>query len=290
MKFLALGDIENADYLKDLSALSLGDYAFLVLTGDMSGSPEGWKIGRARALDDENFIPAEKEPKEYYRELLRPSVEKLRKVESNLQEIRDQIKIFAVYGNTDFKSVVEKVQPTSFEVLHNRITEAGGLFLLGYNGHPMYPWEVENPHKKDIFGYTYGETAREINSFREDEIYRDLKSLSKDYPADKTIVVTHTPPYKILDEVKPELVDWAIKSYGEKAKNGNVGSTGLKNFIKDSKPLLSIFGHIHESKGIDKFENTTVINTGGFGENKEVVEVSVEPGRVKAKFMELGEK
>lgn len=285
MKFLAIGDIMAADHINALLDFDLESYSFLILTGDMSGSPEGWKIGRARALNDKNFIPEDENPKEYYNKLLSPSINKLKSVDENLSKIQKYIKVFAVYGNTDFKSVVERVKPKNFTVVHNKIIEVNGMFLVGYNGHPMYLWEIENPFKRDIFGYTYAETSKELNSFKEDEIYNDLKALTQNIPNNRVIVVTHTPPYEILDKVRTDLVEWAIKSYGKKSKKGNVGSSGLKSFIIEYKPILSVFGHIHEAKGIKKIDGCTCINTGKFDE--EYIHIEIKNGNVKAEFRRI---
>jgi hypothetical protein len=65
MKFIVVGDIERAEQIKKLSALDLRQYSFVLLTGDMSGTPEGWKIGRARGLGDKSFIPKGESPKKY---------------------------------------------------------------------------------------------------------------------------------------------------------------------------------------------------------------------------------
>lgn len=285
MKFLIIGDIEKAGYLNSLSSLKLSDYTFIILTGDMSGSPEGWKIGKARGMEDRSFIPPGKNPKEYYQELLEPSVEKLKEVDENLGKLG--IKVFAVYGNTDFKSIVARAKPKNFEIIHNKIVEVNGFYLVGYNGHPMYPWEMKEPLKKDIFGYTHEETSKELNSFREEDVYKDLKTLTENHPSNRVITVTHTPPYKILDKVKLELVKWAVKSYGETAEDGNVGSTGLRKFILEYKPLMSIFGHIHEAKGTDKIDDTHCINAGNFDKEKELVEITLLDSKLNIEFKKL---
>jgi Icc-related predicted phosphoesterase len=284
MKFLAVGDVVDPESLLKLLDIDLESYLFLLLTGDMSGSPEGWKIGRARTLGDKSFIPLGRDPKGFYEELLRPSVRKLREVDLCLKKLQKRVKIFAVYGNADFRSVVDEVRPSSYVVLHKRLENVGGMELVGYNGHPMYYWEIERPYEEDIFGYTSAETAEEINSFREEDIYRDLKNLSSGKSSDRLIVLTHTPPYEILDKVKPEFVQWAVASYGSSAKAGNVGSTGLRKFILECKPLLSIFGHIHESKGIENVKGTTCINVGAFGEDGEFLDVEIGDGEPRCSF------
>jgi Icc-related predicted phosphoesterase len=285
MRFLAIGDILAAECLGILETLDLADYAFLLQTGDMSGIPNGWRIGRARGLNDAGFIPAGEDPKEYYGKLLRPSVDKLQQVDKWLGRITRRIRVLAVYGNTDFVSVVEQARPKNIEIIHKKVVKIGDISIVGYNGHPMYPWEIENPHRRDIFGYTLEETARELNSFREEDLYSDLTNLTAGVDPRRVVVLTHTPPYGILDVVKPELVQWAVASYGEKARTGNVGSTGLKRFIIEYKPLVAIFGHIHESKGIEIVGDTTCVNVGAF--DQDFLEAEIANGTLKCDFKRI---
>jgi len=219
--------------------------------------------------------------------LLRPVASKLKEVDRLLGGIKRFTKVYAVLGNTDFKSVVEKVRPKNMEILHKKAVHAGGYFLVGYNGHPMYPWEIASPGKKDIFGYSYAETARETNSFPEDRIYKELRKVTSKLPNKKVILVTHTPPYKILDRVVPGLREWAIRSYGETAKKGNVGSTGLRRFVLRYRPLLHVFGHIHESKGARKAGGVVFVNAGKLGGKAEFVEVEIKGGKPKVKFISV---
>jgi Icc-related predicted phosphoesterase len=285
LKWLAIGDVQDPTDLDALFTVDLKDYSFLVMTGDLSGTPDGWKIGRARAFDDKTFVPAGENPREYYRKLLLGSIEKLRNVDSVLGKIAKFVKIFVVYGNTDLKWVVQHAAPKSFVVLHKKRLEFDDLFLTGYNGHPMYTWEIENPEKKDIFDFSYQEMAEELNSFKEQDIYADLGKVSNGIPGNELIVVTHTPPHGILDRVNSEFVSWAKQSYGSLAEDGHVGSTGLRRFIVERKPLVSIFGHIHESKGIERVGGTTCVNTGAF--KGEVVRVQIEQGKVDVQFKKV---
>jgi Icc-related predicted phosphoesterase len=46
-----------------------------------------------------------------------------------------------------------------------------------------------------------------------------------------------------------------------------VGSTAVRDAILKHQPLLSLHGHIHESKGVQKLGRTTCINPGSvYGE------------------------
>ncbi len=54
-------------------------------------------------------------------------------------------------------------------------------------------------------------------------------------PEDTDILITHSPPYRVLDRVKGR---------------GSVGSTALYNWIRYvGRPRLHVFGHIHEAYG-----------------------------------------
>lgn len=281
MKGIVVGDMGKIEYLERLLEIDLEKYDFFLFTGDMSGTPSLTKLGKARGMEDEDYIPEDRDPKEFYKEQIQPSIRKLRKVDKIAGKIRESTEVFGVWGNADFKRVVEKVDPGNIKILHKKMAEVNGVYLTGYNGHPTYPWEIKHPQKKDIFGYTYKEIAEDVNSFRESEIYNDLKKTTSDLPNAKTIIVTHTPPYKILDRVKPEMREWAEESYGERAKEGNVGSTGLKDFLLEFEPSLSIFGHIHEGRGVKKEEGTTFVNAGSFGEDGEAIRVKISQGEVE---------
>ena len=70
----------------------------------------------------------------------------------------------------------------------------------------------------------------------------DNSSVSdEDIPDDIDIVVTHNPPFGILDE--------------------NMGSTNILNFIMKAKPKYHLFGHIHSTAGETmQFGDTKCIN------------------------------
>ena len=72
----------------------------------------------------------------------------------------------------------------------------------------------------------------------------DKSSISdEDIPEDIDIVVTHNPPYGILDE--------------------NMGSVNILNFIMKAKPKYHLFGHIHSTAGLNvQFGDTKCINIG----------------------------
>jgi hypothetical protein len=71
------------------------------------------------------------------------------------------------------------------------------------------------------------------------------------------IVLSHAPPYGILDKIH---------------SGHHIGSRILLNAIKKHPPSFVLCGHVHEAKGIKKIGKTTVINLGDEGQYK-IVEI-----------------
>ena len=65
----------------------------------------------------------------------------------------------------------------------------------------------------------------------------------------RTIFITHSPPYGILDLTE---------------RNDKIGSTLLLDVIKKRKPFMNLFGHVHESFG----RQGIFFNSSWFGNNK----------------------
>jgi len=101
-------------------------------------------------------------------------------------------------------------------------------------------------------------TPRECS---EEELEAKIDALARDVDDMKNAIFNiHVPPYGIgLDEA-PEL------SSAEELKRGGsavpVGSTAVVNAIQKYQPLLSLHGHIHESRGVQRLGRTLCINPG----------------------------
>jgi uncharacterized protein len=120
------------------------------------------------------------------------------------------------------------------------------------------------PHEMASFGYsnrTPWQTPRELD---EDEIYSRLKLLvdQLEEPS-RAILNVHVPPYESsLDtayEVDEEL-RYVMK--GGRPHEVATGSSALRQIIEETQPLLSLHGHIHESRGVTKIGRTVAINPG----------------------------
>jgi Icc-related predicted phosphoesterase len=73
----------------------------------------------------------------------------------------------------------------------------------------------------------------------------------------------HCPPYDTILDAAPQL-DETLKAVtvGGAIMQSNVGSTAVLQAIRKYQPLLSLHGHIHESRGDCKIGRTVCINPG----------------------------
>ncbi len=75
--------------------------------------------------------------------------------------------------------------------------------------------------------------------------YCDLGELAKGFEPGRLILLTHDPPFDILD----------MSFFGSSA-----GSVELREFVEKMRPALHVFGHIHESAGVVKHRGTIFVN------------------------------
>ncbi len=70
-------------------------------------------------------------------------------------------------------------------------------------------------------------------------------------PDDTDILITHSPPYGILDEVKHDYYSGFVSNMKYTPKHEHVGSKSLFDISRKLKNLkLFVFGHIHEGYGM----------------------------------------
>ena len=171
-------------------------------------------------------------------------------------------------------------------LIHNKIIKIDDFYLMGYSGEPLKNFEKDNPKGIDILGFPIWWSSKNVHAFGEKEIYENLLNNARRLNPKKVILITHSPPHRILDKINDKFIDWAVKSYGESVRDGHIGSTGLKKFDNKFKPLMHIFGHIHEARGIVRNE-TFFINTGSVDEYSEVVEIEIKNNKINAKFIKI---
>ena len=148
----------------------------------------------------------------------------------------------AVPGNHDFPADTHAV------IVRNLFEKNGIAYLINER---TYASDIDFPARKiQIWGSPYHPKI-----WGKFELERgDLQAIWSLVPEDIEILVTHGPPYGILDHTD------------EKHGNTNVGDNSLNEFylkhkMKGTKaPIVHVFGHIHEGYGQSRIGNTRFIN------------------------------
>lgn len=84
--------------------------------------------------------------------------------------------------------------------------------------------------------------------FMEDAMTGDYDTNLQKIPIDTNVLITHQPPYSILDS----------------SANINHGDRNLLQIVLKTKPKYHLFGHIHAAYGIEKSDHTTFVNAACF--------------------------
>jgi hypothetical protein len=89
-----------------------------------------------------------------------------------------------------------------------------------------------------------------------------LRAVWDKIPTDTVVLVTHTPPMGILDEVQSiKYVYDKQKGHMDKRRvNEHVGCADMLNAVRRIKPKVHAFGHIHGAYGRKEIDGTTFIN------------------------------
>jgi len=154
------------------------------------------------------------------------------------------IRCFVCPGNDDEMEVDEVVRRAELvELGEGRMVEIDGFSMIstGWSNHT--PW---NTHREDT----------------EEKLGERIESMASQVPdASRAIFNLHCPPYKSgLDEAPAIDADLKLLHGGRALRP--VGSTAVRQAIERHQPLLSLHGHIHESKGAIKIGKTLSINPG----------------------------
>jgi Icc-related predicted phosphoesterase len=119
----------------------------------------------------------------------------------------------------------------------------------------------------------------------EDQLAAKIEAIATQVPdMGRTIFNFHAPPYGTgLDEA-PALDENLRPMHGGAVMKA-VGSIAVRDSIKKHQPLLSVHGHIHESRGIKRMGRTLAINPGSvYGDGVlqgAVIDLDVKKAKVR---------
>lgn len=156
-------------------------------------------------------------------------------------------KCFVMPGNDDPSGVERAIEEApGVQACDERIVDLGAgyaMVSLGYSN--LTPFD----------------SPRELE---EDELYRRVERMAEQIE-DLTHCVfnLHVPPYASDLDIAPELDEnlQVVLAAGQ-PKMAPCGSTAVRDLIERYQPLVSLHGHVHESRGATRIGRTLAINPG----------------------------
>ena len=154
------------------------------------------------------------------------------------------IRCFVCPGNDDEMEVDDVVKRAELvELGEGRVVELEGFTMISTGWSNPTPWKT---HREES----------------EEELAQRIESMASQVPdQSRAIFNLHCPPFKSgLDEAPAIDADLRLLHGGRALRP--VGSTAVREAIEKHQPLISLHGHIHESKGAVKIGKTLSINPG----------------------------
>ena len=258
MKILAISD-PHGEFEK-VKAFPVKDVDLILIAGD---------LGSANLMREIAFEDVEREKKGLPKKEISPTQRKkifMEAYDSTIKIVKYLSKhapVYIVYGNVEStnqdtrKESKEIGLPLPFltdtlnemegvKVINNKVVTFNGIKIGGLQ------YFVDTNWVRDFKPKNY---AIQLNKAKRDagkakEVLRRFGKVD--------ILVTHQPPYRVLDKVTSKFApkDWQGK---------NAGSKTIRDYIVSKQPRYVFCGHIHEGKGVKKIGKTKVHNLGFCG-------------------------
>lgn len=150
-----------------------------------------------------------------------------------------EVAICPIHANRDFGIGLEDSMKERDEILEVIKSFKNIHYLVDMqvviNGKVFYgtPWCNGNRHIMQPWGFYV-------------EKYDDREKLFNKIPKNTDVLISHVPPYGILDD--------------NGGKNVSLGCEVLLEKVSEIEPTMHLFGHIHDSSGVVKRGNTIFAN------------------------------
>jgi uncharacterized protein len=147
-------------------------------------------------------------------------------------------------GNDDIFEIDEMIESSPCVTFaEGKVLDLGGFSMVSMGWTNPTPWD----------------TFREAP---ESELAERIEAVAAHVPdMGRTIFNFHAPPYGTGLDDAPALDENLRPTHGG-AVMKPVGSVAVRDAIMKHQPLLSVHGHIHESRGVKKMNRTLAINPG----------------------------
>ena len=156
------------------------------------------------------------------------------------------IRCFVMPGNDDEFAIDDALESTTVVNPDNKVVRLGDdAQMLSCSWTNPTPWD--SPREEP-----------------EEQLLERLHGLAAQLdPRLTTIFNLHCPPHGTMLDRAPQLTpDLKVVLDGGEPRIVSVGSTAVRTLIEEVQPVLSLHGHIHESKAVAKIGSTTCVNPG----------------------------
>jgi len=187
-----------------------------------------------------------------------------------------KIPIVMNVGNDDTDDVLDLLRtegPSNLIVPEGNVVRAGPFEIFGCGYANMTPWHCARDLEESDLRAVLDRTSSQIGD-----------------PA-RTIFDIHAPPIGTSLDLAPQLdPKLKPKTIGGQVLMDHVGSPSVRGLVEDREPVLGLFGHIHESKGIDSIGRTPIVNPGSayFSGNLQGVVLDLRDGELASHLFVTG--
>jgi len=281
MKILFVTDIHGSNlcYRKFLNALKIYGVDVGIMLGDLTGkllipfvekAGGGWQtkfLGRNLEIDTEEelahtkktvetcgyywkhfeqdeFSEYKQDPERLDRLFRRLMVERMEEwMRLGEERLRGQpYKMYVAPGNDDHFEVDEVLDSSDVVINANdRVVHIGDHEMVTFAWTNPTPWDTPREKPDEELEPMLEELIAQVS---------DVKN---------AIFNFHAPPYGSSLDLAPELTEDLIQAADRKI---HVGSRAVTNMIDKYQPMLGLHGHIHESRAIQNWGRTVLMNPG----------------------------
>ena len=155
------------------------------------------------------------------------------------------VKLYMEAGNDDLNGIEQYFNSEVSQDIGEKVVDIDGYKIAGISEANMTPWNAP----RDV---------------EEEDLWNIIsKQLSQVDANEKLILAYHPPPKDTNLDLAPKIEkDLKYTNVGGQQIMVHVGSTSVRRAIEERSPIVSLHGHIHESRGIDKIGKTVCINPG----------------------------
>jgi Icc-related predicted phosphoesterase len=124
--------------------------------------------------------------------------------------------------------------------------------------------QIDDEHEMVSAGFANTTPWHAPRDIPDEELAALIESMASKLQApDRAVFNIHVPPYATGLDIAP-LLDESLKPIivGGDIATGPVGSKAVRAAIERYQPLVSLHGHVHESRAVAKLGRTTCINPG----------------------------